>query len=257
MAERYRIVVADDEAVIRDGLIHLFPWENLGFTVAADFSNGLEIMEYLKSHDDVHVVLTDIRMPVMDGIEVAEAMKSRNIKVIFFSSYEDFAYARSAIKHNVFDYLLKPVKYQELVECFERLKKVLDREYGPKEIPREAVLEIKQNPIPKVLAYIEEHISDCSLEEASRTVYLSPKYLSVLFKENQGISFSDYVQNKKMKRACELLKDPAIRQYQIASLIGYENPKNFSRAFKSYYGITPQEYRKQHLNHEGEEEQIL
>lgn len=163
--------------------------------------------------------------------------------MIFFSSYEDFAYARSAIKYDVFDYLLKPVKYQELADCFERLKKVLDIEYAPREIPREAVLETKQNPIPKVLSYIDEHIADCSLEEASRTVYLSPKYLSVLFKENQGISFSDYVQNKKMKRACQLLKDPAIRQYQIASLIGYENPKNFSRAFKSYYGITPQEYR--------------
>lgn len=163
--------------------------------------------------------------------------------MIFFSSYEDFAYARSAIKYDVFDYLLKPVKYQELADCFERLKKVLDIEYAPREIPREAVLEIKQNPIPKVLSYIDEHIADCSLEEASRTVYLSPKYLSVLFKENQGISFSDYVQNKKMKRACQLLKDPAIRQYQVASLIGYENPKNFSRAFKSYYGITPQEYR--------------
>ena len=253
MTELYKIIVADDETVIRDGLIHLFPWENLGFTVAADFSNGMEIMKYLENHEDVHVILTDIRMPVMDGIEVAEAMKSRNIKVIFFSSYEDFAYARSAIKYDVFDYLLKPVKYQELVECFERLKKVLDSEYAPKEIPREAALEIKQNPIPKVLAYIDEHISDCSLEEASRTVYLSPEYLSALFKESQGISFSEYVQNKKMKRACQLLKDPAIRQYQIASLIGYENPKNFSRAFKSYYGITPQEYKKMHLGEEGDE----
>lgn len=105
MAELYKIIVADDETIIRDGLLHLFPWENLGFTVAADFSNGMEIMEYLKNHEDVHVVLTDIRMPVMDGIEVAKAAKSRNIKVIFFSSYEDFAYARSAIKYDVFDYL--------------------------------------------------------------------------------------------------------------------------------------------------------
>lgn len=255
MAELYKIIIADDETVIRDGLVHLFPWENLGFTVAAELSNGMEIMEYLSHHEDIQVILTDIRMPIMDGIEVAKEMSSRNIKVIFFSSYEDFAYARSAIKHNVFDYLLKPVKYQELVECFERLKEVLDRECAPMSIPSEHVLEIKQNPIPKVLAYIEEHISDCSLEEASRTVFLSPKYLSVLFKENQGVSFSEYVQNKKMAKACELLLDPAIRQYQIASLIGYENPKNFSRAFKAYYGITPQEYRKIHLNHE--EEQAL
>lgn len=257
MAELYKIVVADDETVIRDGLIHLFPWENLGFTVAADFSNGSEIMEYLKKHDDIHVILTDIRMPIMDGIEVAKAMSSRNIKVIFFSSYEDFAYARSAIKHNVFDYLLKPVKYQELVECFERLKEVLDREFAPAKVPNEQVMETKQNPMPKVLAYIEEHISDCSLEEAARTVYLSPKYLSVLFKENQGISFSDHVQNKKMKKACELLKDPVTKLYQIASLIGYENPKNFSRAFKSYYEITPQEYRKVHLDGEGKGEPTL
>lgn len=73
----------------------------------------------------------------------------------------------------------------------------------------------------------------------------------------QGISFSDHVQNKKMKKACELPKDPVTKLYQIASLIGYENPKNFSRAFKSYYEITPQEYRKVHLDGEGKGEPTL
>ena len=82
-------------------------------------------------------------------------------------------------------------------------------------------------------------------------VFLTPSYLSSLFHRKQGMTFSDYLQQVRMTKACELLKNPEIRQYQIAALVGYDNPKNFTRAFKAYYQMTPQAYRQQ-VTGEGE-----
>ncbi|MCR5716322.1 MAG: response regulator [Lachnospiraceae bacterium] len=238
----YHVIIADDEMKIREGLVNLFPWSQLGFKIVAEAANGQEVLDYLAAHDDIDVILTDIRMPVLDGIGLSKQMVSRNIRVVFFSSYTDFSYTQSALKNQVFDYLLKPVKYEALVDCFERLKTVLDEEHSVTS-PIDLLPEQGNDPIPAVLAYMEKHYRDCTLAEAAKRVYLTPAYLSTLFHNKQGISFSDALQKIRMEKAKELLHNPEIRQYQIADLVGYDNPKSFTRAFKNYFGVSPQDYR--------------
>ena len=245
----YKIVVADDEAKIREGLVNLFPWNNLGFEVVADFSNGHEVLDYLDMHKDVDVVLTDIQMPDIDGIKLSEALLEKETRVIFFSSYQEFAYAKAAITNHVFEYLTKPIKYEDLVSCFNRLRSILDKEIESKDSSTHKSTPVfttptdKKDLVKKVLNYVDNNYRSCSLEEAAGDVFMSPSYLSTIFSKETGSTFSEYLQKVRMEHACDMLQDPSIKQYQIASLVGYDNPKNFSRAFKAYFGISPQDYR--------------
>ena len=97
--------------------------------------------------------------------------------------------------------------------------------------------------IKEVKEYIKENYKEASLENAAVRVSLSPSYLSRIFKEKCGMGFSDYLTKTRMEKACELLGDIKYKSYDIAYYIGYDNPKNFSRAFKAYFGMTPKEYR--------------
>jgi YesN/AraC family two-component response regulator len=97
--------------------------------------------------------------------------------------------------------------------------------------------------VDKVKQYIYDNYKEASLEEAAVLVNLSPSYLSKIFKDKCGLGFSEHLVKTRMEKACELLNDIQYKTYDIAYYIGYDNPKNFSRAFKAYFGMTPTEYR--------------
>ncbi len=107
----YRLLVADDEKKLLSGLCDFYPWKELGFQIVARAENGQEVLEYL-SRNPVDVVFTDISMPVMSGMELAEILYREypEVKVVFLSGYADFKYAQQALKFGVSDYVLKPVK---------------------------------------------------------------------------------------------------------------------------------------------------
>lgn len=109
---------------------------------------------------------------------------------------------------------------------------------------RLATIKSVRSIVSGVREYLRKHYQDASLEGAAETVNLSPAYLSKIFKEKNGTSFSDTLLSIRMEKAKEMLEDIRYKSYDIAYYIGYDNPKNFSRAFKSYYGMTPMEYRK-------------
>ncbi len=119
----YKMIIADDEKVIRRGLVDLIPWDELGFSMEADFEDGREAIEYL-SHHDVHVVLTDVRMTEVDGLELAKWVHEHkpHVKVIIISGYKEFDYARLAMQYNVSRYLLKPTNIDEIESVFKEVK---------------------------------------------------------------------------------------------------------------------------------------
>lgn len=125
----YRVLIADDEMVIRQGLVSGNPWEEWGFEVIGAAKDGLEAIELIEQeHPDV--VLSDIRMPKCDGIEVMEYINANHpeIKIIILSGYNDFEYLNKSIKNNVTDYLLKPTDEEEFYELFMKVKRELDEE---------------------------------------------------------------------------------------------------------------------------------
>lgn len=241
----YNLIIVDDEKNIREGLASCYPWEELGFQIAAILPDGKSALDYVQ-RCCVDAVLSDIRMPRMDGLDLTRQLYKEypNISIVLLSGYAEFEYARTAIRYGVKEYILKPVKYEDIIKVFTEIKEHLDTIKGVKKID-EPFSGYYDQIVEQVSEYLKEHYKEASLEEASLRVSLSPNYLSKIFKRKKGINFSEYLLEIKMEKAAELLRNVTLKTYEIAAEIGYDNPKNFSRAFKQYCGKTPREFREQ------------
>ena len=134
----YKLIVVDDEAVIRKGLVNGNPWNAWGFEIVGQAADGIEAIEEIQNKRP-EVVLTDIRMPKYDGVQLMEYLNTNypEIKIIILSGYSDFEYLNKSIKNNVFDYLLKPTLEEDFIDLFSRLKTKLDEEKSEKEYIKE------------------------------------------------------------------------------------------------------------------------
>ncbi|NLZ35067.1 MAG: response regulator [Clostridiales bacterium] len=129
----YKIMVVDDEEEIRLGVINKVNWEEYGFEVVGDAENGQEALEMAEKLAP-DVVMTDIKMPFLDGLELGEKLSEimPSTKLIIFSGSDELEYAHKAIKINVFEYVLKPINSIEIIEILKKLKDKLDKEYNQK-----------------------------------------------------------------------------------------------------------------------------
>lgn len=124
-----KILIVDDEYFCRQGMKQLIPYEEYGFTVCGEAKNGLEALEQVEALKP-NIVLLDINMPKMDGIEFASVIKEKriNIKIIILTGYREFDYAKEALNLGVHDYLLKPLDVDELIAPLLSLKDLIQKE---------------------------------------------------------------------------------------------------------------------------------
>lgn len=239
----YKMLIVDDEQEIRNGYSKYFPWEQLGFEIVGTAEDGQKALEFMNKLP-VDVVLCDIVMPNISGIELAGKIKELGLetKVMVLSGYSDFEYARKAFANGAFDYVLKSDKHQVLVKALEKLKKQLDDEI----ILPVAVEDYEL--VDRIKKYILEHYKTVTLYDAAEYVCLSTSYISRLFKDKTGMNFYAYVLKIKLEQAKRLLENPKTKIYDIADNIGYSNSKNFNRIFKKMVGMNPTDYRNHFLN---------
>jgi two-component system response regulator YesN len=125
----YKILLVDDETPVREGIRNRTPWERYGFTVIGEAGNGIEALEII---DEFHpdVVITDIRMPYLDGMELIKQIRYSYppITIIILSGYDEFTYAQQAIRYDVSEYVLKPVSVEDICNLLERTAKRLDED---------------------------------------------------------------------------------------------------------------------------------
>ncbi|MEA4822820.1 MAG: response regulator [Clostridiaceae bacterium] len=126
----YKLIIADDEEIIRHGLVTLIDWSSLGFEVTGLFEDGRDVIDYLQKKD-VDVILTDVCMFELSGLDIAryvyDNQRRMRVKVCLFSGYQDFTYAQEAIRFGVAEYLLKPIDPKELIKTMITIRDALDR----------------------------------------------------------------------------------------------------------------------------------
>lgn len=238
----YRMIFVDDEDLIREFFSEMMDFSSLGFELAAVLDSAEAALTYLEQHPDIDVVITDIKMGQMSGLDLCEALHQKNpaLTLILLTGYRNFEYAQRAIRQNVFDYLVKPSTYADVENLLVRLKEHLDQEKRTESPASPHYSDVVQ--MMQKLA--KEHFTqNFSLENAAEALSMNSAYLSRLFKQQCGQTYSDYLVSLRIERAKELLADPTVKVYEIGYEIGYKNTQHFYKVFKQLTGMTPTEYR--------------
>ena len=247
----YRVILVDDERLIVRGLSTVIPWEEYGCEIAGTAHDGVSGLELIrKVRPDI--VLTDIRMPNMDGLTMLAAIRSEfpEIQMSVLTAYRDFEYARKAITLGVCRYLLKPSNLDELKEAVKLMVSRLDAmPQLPEDPDDESVKETGNHLVKAALGYMKEHCTEqhLSLGEVADHVYVSQWHLSKLLNRETDQSFFDLLGGMRIAKAKKLLADPALRIHEIAEMAGFSDVAHFSRSFKKMTGCTPGEYRNQQV----------
>ena len=152
----YRLLIVDDERATLNGLCNYIPWDQMGFIVEGSAANGKAALAYLENHT-VDVLLSDIRMPVMDGIELVARVRELgyDMECVFLSAHRDFEYAKKGLQYGVLDYILKPTKFGDIREVFGHVREKLDEKRNREEIREENmgkdVIEVKMKESQRLL----------------------------------------------------------------------------------------------------------
>ena len=246
----YHLMIVDDEEKIRSGIANYFPWNELGFEVVYLAEDGQAAFDYLLSGEVVvDIILCDIMMPLVSGLDLLEMLQEngmQELRVVLLSGYAEFEYAQRAMKYGVKDYLLKPTRYQELAQVFREIKEELDTIRSKQQDTLTPEMESggESSMVERLCEIVRHQYKDISLQGIAKMVYLSPYYISRMFKAKTGKNFYDYVLMVRMEAAMEMLKTTDLKVYEIAERVGYRNQKNFTKIFKRFYANNPSEYRK-------------
>ncbi len=250
------ILIVEDEAPIREWLVYTIDNIDEKYKVSYSAQNGKEAYDIWKEKRQ-RLIITDIQMPRMDGIELTKKVKEvdEDTFIILLTNHAEFSYAKEAITYGVYEYLIKSeirVKEIEIIleDIYKRIEKSSSeskanntRQDSPKYKNKDNDKKYSRS-IKNALDYIEKNYKNhISLGDISKHVYLSQEYFSRLFKEEVGINFINYLTLYRIDKAEYLLKNTDMKITQVADEVGYSNASYFSKSYKKYKGISPDDDR--------------
>lgn len=254
----YKVLIVEDEDIIRKGIAYTMDWMDMQCTIVGEAANGQEGLEKIEALNP-DIVLVDIMMPVMDGIEMIRRAKEESkyhFKSIILTSYADFDYAKKAIDLDVSAYLMKPVDEDELKKDVSKiiLKIEKEREYvqfTEKKASVEDMSEVfiksdKDNDYVTqvLLATKERYAEKISIESFAEEMGVSASYLSRKFKSATGTSYLDFLNKYRVQQAIKLLETGKYKVYEVSDMTGFTDYKHFNTVFKRYTGTAPKEFIK-------------
>lgn len=254
----YKVVIVEDENIIRKGLVYSIPWMDLQCSVVGEGCNGVEGVELIhKKNPDI--VIMDINMPVMDGLEMLEkTYEHYNYSVIILSGYSDFEYAQKAIHYGVKGYLLKPLQVEELIDAIELAKKecslrkvLLSKQQEKEELRKISIMKefpgdtIDNNLVKQMLQFVNDNYSKkIVIQDLVDHLNYSETFLNKVFKEAVGTTFIEYLNRYRIQKALELIKGGETSIQNVAYSCGIGDSKYFNVVFKKYMGFSPKDYIK-------------
>lgn len=239
--KKLRVLLVDDEIVIREGFKKLFDWAAHDCEVVGEAADGMEALMQIDTLLP-DVVIMDINIPVMNGLKVVQMskMKHPDMAFVIVSGYDDFSYCREALRLQITDYILKPVNYDEFGICIDNLKISMFENKKMEQTGEEG-----EQMIVGIVRYMQEHLKDeITLNVLANEFHLSAQYISQLFKNEIGVNFLAYLTNIRMEQAKKLLLSTDDTVAEIAEKSGYADYRVFTKAFKKSEGVTPSQYRR-------------
>ena len=242
-----KILIVDDEEVVRQGIRLGVDWDGLGCTVVGEAANGEEGLAAARQYAP-ELIITDVRMPRMDGIEMMQRLREEGCTahVIVLTAYNEFDYARSALRFGAADYLLKPFRDQELVAAILRVRQSQD---GRTEAPGAQLPQLpggdKSKYVQRTLEYVAGHYgdTDINITTIARSIGITEGHLSHVFKKETGYTVLNYLTQYRVSMACRLLSGGEHRVYEVAEKVGYRDVTYFGSTFKKFTGLSPTEYQ--------------
>ena len=195
--KKLRVLLVDDEIIIRRGFRQLFDWEAHDGEVVGEAADGMEALSQIDSLNP-DIVIMDINIPIMNGLKVIQLsrMKHPETAFIIVSGYDDFAYCREALRLQITDYILKPVDYEEFGACIDNLKIALFQQKSAEETEGG-----EERIINKIVRFVQNHLAEeISLSVLAEEFHFSTQYVSQLFKNEIGVNFLTYLTNIRMEK---------------------------------------------------------
>lgn len=248
-----RVMVVEDEKRARALIMRLLKLADPKIQIVGECANGEEglhkTMEQLPD-----IVFVDIRMAVMDGLEMIRRLKPKNLdtEYVIITGYSDFQFAKQAIDLNVSGFVLKPVTFEDIAGILQKYEMRKGRgNLNPevfKNLPVTHIHELEQQSdnilVKRMIRYVNDHMGvQVRLAETARELRVSPEHLSRLFREEMGMTFTEYIRMVKIDYAMALLRKTDLRVQEIAWAVGMDNEKYFHNLFKEALGMTPRQYR--------------
>jgi YesN/AraC family two-component response regulator len=269
MKRLYKVLLVDDERLIREGISTIVDWASLNICIDTAAS-GIEAWEKI-TEDAPDIVITDIKMPGMNGLELIDKVKNYypTIYFVILSAYGEFDFANKAMKYGIKHYILKPCNEDEILDV---MKNVINDIENQREVEFILSRVNKDNITKKDIAiqdidrYITNYKNTSSLIKdalkiiaynigneqfsltylAEQVLYVNPDYLGKLFKKEVGENFSYFLARIRIEQAKKImLSEPNASINEIAHKTGFgNNPQYFSQVFKKFTNMTPSEYKK-------------
>ena len=244
--KKLRVLLVDDEIMIREGFKQLFDWQAHDCEVVGEACDGMEALTQIDTLRP-DIVIMDINIPIMNGLKVIQLsrIKHPNTAFVIVSGYDDFSYCREALRLQITDYILKPVNYEEFGTCIDSLKiSLFEQRVSSAAEPEKQ----EERAITGITRYLQEHLAEeISLSVLAEQFHLNPQYISQLFKSEIGVNFLVYLTNIRMEKAKKLLLSTALSIAEVAEQSGYGDYRVFTKVFKKSEGITPSQYRRDFL----------
>lgn len=243
--KKLRVLLVDDEIMIREGFKKLFDWEAHECVAVGEAADGMEAITKI-DEEQPDIVIMDINIPIINGLKVIQLsrVKYPSMAFVIVSGYDDFSYCREALRLQITDYILKPVNYEEFGSCIDQLKISLYNN----EVKEKPVVK-KERVITGITKYMQEHLSeDVSLHILSEEFHLNSQYISQLFKNEIGVNFLTYLTNIRMEHAKKMLLSSSLSIAEVSEQSGYGDYRVFTKVFKKSEGITPSQYRRDFLS---------
>lgn len=249
----YKILIVEDEAIIRKGLVYGHDYASMDCVVIDEADDGQQAIDKIREHQP-DIVIIDINLPLKNGLEVLEETQDERYSAIILSGYSDFKYAQKAIELKVVDYLTKPLDSSKLRVAIERaIQNQKDQvNLGQLESQKQDLINIKlfelndmvsDDLVKEMIKYIQDNFSQkFSMVDVAKRLGYSETHLTNKFRENTGTTFNDYLNRYRISKAIEFMKTGVLDVSVLSTMTGYSSPQYMDKVFLKYIGVSMEQY---------------